>query len=115
VIKIVDEIMCQLVVRRLAEPNPDSAMKHHGAVVNVTIADFIGLSLLLRFVAERGFANLKTAGAQFSKITMADSIALRAAAQLEGIVADVFEETTIEGTLAQAFAPNRPGHANGCL
>ena len=115
IIEIVDEIVRELIVRGLAQPNPNRAVKHLAAVVNVTIADLIGGRLLGGVITEAGFTNLETSGAEIAKITSADSIALRAAAQLEGIVADVGKIAVVEYTFAQALAPNSARHANGGL
>ena len=46
VIKIMNEIVRDAIAGRLPNPDPDGAVKHLSAVVNVAIANFVGAALL---------------------------------------------------------------------
>ena len=80
--------------------------------MNVAVADFIVAGLLGGLVANAGLANLHAAGAEVGEFAPDDAVALAAARQFQAVVAEVREPAVLEGTVAQALAPHRAGHAH---
>ena len=84
-----NQIVAEAIVGRLADPDSDCAGKHLAAIVDVTIAEFVGSRLLRGLVPEGGFADLQAAGAEVAKFAPRDPIALAPASEFERVIAEV--------------------------
>lgn len=86
VIEVMDEIVRDAVIRRLAQPNAHRAGKQMPAVVEPAAFNEIGAGLLGADVADLLFSQLKPAGTQIREFAAHNAVALATAGQFQPIV-----------------------------
>src|ERR1041385_1346101 len=112
--EIVDQIVRDAVVRRLADPDSDRAGEKLASIMDMAIADLIGASLVIRLVGDWS-ANFQATGAKIGKLAMTDDVARTTAFEFQAISAEVRKGAVLERASSNALSPNCTGYADGRL
>src|SRR5206468_981740 len=109
---VVNQVVRNTVVWRLANPDSNGTLKQFAAVVNPAVGDFVGQRLFRRFLANRCLADLDSTGAKVGELALRNAIRLTAARQFQTVRAEMREHALLKLTGANALAPNRTRHAH---
>src|SRR5438094_1964824 len=115
IVEVMDRVVQNAIVGRLAEPDADRAMEHLAAIVNLAIANLVGPRLLRAIVPKGGFAELDPARTQVPQVTPGHVVALAAPAQLQRVISQIGKGAAYKYALPQALTPDRAGHADSRL